>query len=131
MTEQDLNQANVHAAFQHERGETVPERMRTKPLIEAASGSGFLEGRPGAAFGQMRQNPPTGKEPSRTLVRFPDLPQHRQQRFGQRQRPLFVALPDHPTDFAVPSKIRTSEALSARASLMRNPEFSNKPNSIS
>ena len=43
MPQQDLNQANIHAPLEHERGETVPERMRTKPLIEATGGPGFLE----------------------------------------------------------------------------------------
>ena len=35
------------------------------------------------------------------------------------------------TDFAKPSKIRTSVALRANASPIRNPEFSSSPNSIS
>lgn len=96
MSHEDLNQTDIHTPFEHPRGETVPERMGAKPLIEAASGAGFLEGPSGAAFREMREDSPTGKEPMRAFVRLPDQAEHRQQSFRQRQRSLLIALPDHP-----------------------------------
>ena len=43
MSEQDLNDADVHAALEHVRGEAVSKRVRPKSFVEAALVSRFVE----------------------------------------------------------------------------------------
>jgi hypothetical protein len=42
----------------------------------------------------MGRRSPTGKEPPLAVVGFPDLAEHLEDRFGQRENPLFISLAD-------------------------------------
>ena len=95
MSEQDLDDADVHALLEHVRGETVSKRVRPKPLVEAALVSRFVEGESCGCIRHVRDDATTGKQPFPTAVCLPDRPQHIQNRLGQRQRPFFVSLADH------------------------------------
>ena len=43
MSEQDLDNADVHASLQHVRGEAVPERVRPELVMKAALVSRLVE----------------------------------------------------------------------------------------
>ena len=98
MSEQDLNDADVHALREHVRGETVSKRVRPEPIVEAALVSRLVERESCGSVGHVRDDATTGKQPSLAAVRLPDRSQHLQNRFGKRQRPLFVSLADHAQD---------------------------------
>ena len=42
VSQQHLDDADVHALFQQVRGEAMPQRMRPEAMIEAALASGFV-----------------------------------------------------------------------------------------
>ena len=46
------------------------------------------------ASGRWRHQTPTGKEPLRAAVDLPDLAEHLEDRFGQRENPFLVPLPE-------------------------------------
>jgi len=92
MSEQDLDQPDVHSSLEQVRGEAVAERVRSKSVVEAALASRFMERVPSCGIGQVGDDSVTGEEPLLAAVRLPDLSEHLQNRFGQRERPFFVAL---------------------------------------
>ena len=94
MSEQDLNDADVHALREHVRGETVSKRVRPKPVVEAALVSRFIERESCGSIGHVRDDAATGKQPPSAAVRLPYRSQYLQNRLGQRQRPLLVSLAD-------------------------------------
>ena len=91
MSEQDLDDADVDAALEQVRGEAVAERVRSKMGIKAALIPRLEEGGTCRGIGQVA---PAGKEPSGAAVRLPDLAEHLQDGFGQRQDPFLVTLAD-------------------------------------
>jgi hypothetical protein len=92
MSEQDLDDADVNTPLKHVRGEAVPERMRSEVAVEAALASSLTESGPGRRVWQVRNNSPTGEEPSLAPMGLPDFPKHVQNRFGQREGPFLVSL---------------------------------------
>src|SRR6516225_1983567 len=94
MPEQDLDDANVHAALEHVRGEAVAQRVRSEVGAKTA-GIACLDER--GACGRIRQmghRSPAGKEPLPAAVGFPDLAEHLENGFGQWEDALFVSLAD-------------------------------------
>lgn len=94
MSQKNLDDADVHTLREHVRGKTVPERVRSKPIVEAALASRLIEREPRSGVGQVRDEATTGEQPLPATVELPDIPKHLKNRFGQRQRPLFVAFAD-------------------------------------
>lgn len=95
MSQQNLDEANVHTSLQHVRGEAVPQRVRHEAFVETALASSLVESGPCGGIGKVSDDPPTGKQPLFTAVGLPDLSKHVQHRFGQRESSLLVALSDH------------------------------------
>ena len=95
MSQQNLDDADVHASLQQVRGEAVPKRVRTETMIEAALASGFDESRSCGAVTKRRDDRLTGKQPVLAAMGLPDLPQHVQHRLGQRESTFLVAFADH------------------------------------
>ena len=94
MSEQDLDDADVDAALEQVRGEAVAERVRPKMGIKATLIPRREEGGTCRGIGQVGQQTPAGKEPSGAAVRLPDLAEHLQDGFGQRQDSFLVTLAD-------------------------------------
>ena len=94
MSQQNLDEANVHAPLEHVGGEAVAERMRPELGVKAALAAGLVEGGAGGGIGQVRQQTPTGKEPLGAAVGLPEVAEHLQDGCGQRQDPFFVSLAD-------------------------------------
>jgi hypothetical protein len=94
MSQQDLDNADVHATLEHVRGEAVPERVRPKPLVEAALVPRLDESGPRGGVGQVGNQTPTGKKPAPAAMDLPDLAEHLEDRVGQGENPLLVSLPD-------------------------------------
>ena len=92
MSEQDLDNANVHAPLEHVRGEAVPERVRPELVIEAALGSRLLESGSRRRVRQVRNNSSAGEQPSVAPVGLPDFSKHAQNRFRQREGSFLVSL---------------------------------------
>ena len=61
VSQQDLDNTDVHASLEHVRGEAVPERVRPELVVEAALASRLIESGPRRRVGQVRNNPPTGE----------------------------------------------------------------------
>ena len=95
MSQQNLDDAYVHAVFQQVRGKAVSERVRPESMIEAALASCFDESIPRGGVGKRSDNPLTGKQPAWTAMCLPDLSQHFQHGFGQWESTLLVAFADH------------------------------------
>jgi hypothetical protein len=98
MSEQDLDNPDIHATLKHVRGKAVAERVRPELVVEAALASRFCESSSCGGIGQVRGATTTGKYPSLTAVDLPDLTKHCQDRFGQRKHSLLVSLADHVQD---------------------------------
>lgn len=95
MSEQNLDNTDVHAPLQQMRGEAVPERVRSKVVVEAALASSLTESGSGRRVWQVRHNSSTGEEPSLAPMGLPDFPKHVQNRFGQREGPFLVPFANH------------------------------------
>ena len=95
MSEKELDDADVHAALQHVRGEAMPERVRPEFVVKAALASRLVESRSCGRVGQVGHGSATGEQPPLAAVGLPNLPQHLHDRFGQWERPLLVSLADH------------------------------------
>jgi len=61
MSQQNLDDANVHASLQQVRGEAVPQRVRPEAMIKAALVSGFDESISCGGLGQRSDDLLTGK----------------------------------------------------------------------
>ena len=59
MSEQDLNNANVHALLEHVRGEAVPERVRPEFIMKAALVSRLVESPSCGRVGQVSDDSAT------------------------------------------------------------------------
>ncbi len=92
MSQQDLDEADVDAALEQVRGEAVAERVRPKAGVKATLDACQMEGGACRGIRQVGQATPTGKEPPGAAVNLPDLAEHLQDRFGQRQDSFLVAL---------------------------------------
>jgi hypothetical protein len=92
MSQQDLDDADVHATVEQVRGEAVAERVGPKAGIETTLRPRLEEGGAGRSVGQVSLQTPTGKEPPGTPMGHPDLAEHSQDGFGQRQDAFLVAL---------------------------------------
>jgi len=96
MPEQDLDDPDVHAALEHVGGEAVTQRVGPEIGVEAAGIPGLGEGGPCGRVGQVGRQSPAGKEPPRAAVGFPDLAEHLEDGFGQRENTLLIPLADDP-----------------------------------
>ena len=94
MPEQDLDDADVDAPLEHVRGEAVTQRVRPEIGVKAAGVARLNERGTCGRIGQVGHRSPTGKEPPPAAVGFPDLAEHLEDRFGQRENALFVSLAD-------------------------------------
>ena len=94
MPEQNLDDADVHASLKHVRGKAVAERVRSKVLIEAALVPRLHERVPHARVGHVGHHALTGEEPLLAAMDLPNLAEHLEDRLGQRENPLLVALSD-------------------------------------
>jgi len=95
MSEQDLNNSDVHALFKHVRGEAVAERVRPELVVEAALVSRFVERVACGGVGQVCDDAATWEQPSSAAANLPDLSKHVENRLGQRKGSLFVPFADH------------------------------------
>ena len=95
MSQQNLDDADVHALLQHVRGKAVPKRVWPKTIIEAALASSLDESDACGGIGKMADDSPTGEQPAFATVCLPDLAKHLQDRLGQRESSLAISLPDH------------------------------------
>ena len=95
MSQQNLDDANVHASLKQVCGEAMAKRVGSKSMIEAALASRFDESVSRAGVGKRSGDPLAGEQPALAAMRLPDLSQHFQHGFGQRQSTLFVAFADH------------------------------------
>ncbi len=98
MAEQDLDDPDVHAPLEHVRGEAVTQRVRPEIGVKAAGIPRLDECGPCGRIGQVGCQSPAGKEPLPAAVGFPDLTEHLEDRFGQRQNTLLVPLADDAQD---------------------------------
>ena len=94
MPEQDLDDADVHSPLEHVRGKAVTQRVRPEIGVETAGVARLNERGACGRIGQVGQWSPAGKEPPPAAVGFPDLAEHLEDRFGQRENALFVSLAD-------------------------------------
>jgi len=94
MSQQDLDNADVHASLEHVRGKAVAERVWPEFVIQAALASCFMESKSRCRVGQVGKGSVTGEEPLLAVVRLPDLSKHVQDRLGQRENPFLVSLAD-------------------------------------
>jgi hypothetical protein len=92
--EQDLDDADIDAPLEHVRGEAVTQRVRSEIRVKATGVTRLEERGPRTRIGEMGCRAPAGKEPSPAAVGFPDLTQHLEYWFGQRENPLLVSLAD-------------------------------------
>ena len=95
MAQQNLDDANIHALFQQVRGEAVPKRVRAEAMIEPALASRLDESSSCGAVRQRRDDRLTGKQPASVAMSLPDLPQHVEHHFRQRESAFLVAFADH------------------------------------
>ena len=72
--------------------------MRSEIRVEATGVASFDESGPCGRIGQVSRQSPAGKKPSLAAVGFPDLAEHLEDRFGQRENPLLVSLADDTQD---------------------------------
>jgi hypothetical protein len=79
-------------------------------------------------IGQVGQQTPAGKEPSGAAVRLPDVAEHLQDGFGQRQDPFLVTLADDAEPHLLGIDRRDGQASTAR-SASRSASFSPQWNS--
>src|SRR5271156_2333504 len=93
-TQKDLDDPDVHAALEHVRGEAMTQRVRSEIGVEATGVARLDERGPRGRIGEVGRRSPAGKEPPLAAVGFPDLAEHLEDRFGQRQNPLLVSLAD-------------------------------------
>ncbi len=61
MSQQHLDDSNVHASLEHVRGEAVAERVRPEAIVEAALASCFIESTPRGRIGKVGDDSPTGE----------------------------------------------------------------------
>ena len=59
MSEQDLDDADIHASLEHVRGEAVAQRVWPEAVVETAFASRFVESTPRRGIGQMRDDSAT------------------------------------------------------------------------
>src|SRR5260370_9819857 len=94
MPEQDLDDPDVDAPLEHVRGEAVTQRVRPEIGVKAAGVPRLDERRPCGRIGQVGRQSPAGKKPPPVAVGSPDLAEHLEGRFGQRENTLLVSLAD-------------------------------------
>ena len=94
MAEQDLDDPDVHAPLEHVRGEAVTQRVRPEIGVKAAGLPRLDERGPRGRIGQVGRQPAARKEPPLAAVGFPDLPEHLEDRLGERENTLLVSLAD-------------------------------------
>ncbi len=121
MPERDLDDADVFASLEHVCGEAVTQRIRPEIGIRTAGVACLDERGTSGRIGQVGQWSPTGKERAPTPVGFPDLAEHLEDRFGQRENALFVSLPLPTTRGSTTCFESTAETGSVTASVMRKP----------
>ena len=95
MSEQHLDDADVHALLEHVRGKAVAQRVRPELVVEAALASRLLESGPCRGVGQVRDDATTGKQPRPAAMDLPDLSKHLQDGVCQREGPLLVPFADN------------------------------------
>jgi len=95
VSEQDLDDADIHAPLEHVSGKAVTERVRSEIRVEATGVACLDERGPRGCIGQVGRRSPAGKEPLSVAVGFPDLAEHLEDRFGQRENPFLVPLADY------------------------------------
>jgi len=61
MSEQDLDDADVHASLKQVRGKAVPKRVRSELVVEAALASRFIERVACGSIGQVAHDSATGE----------------------------------------------------------------------
>ena len=94
VSEQDLDDADIDAPLEHVRGKAVTQRVRSEIRVEATGVTRLDECGPRGCIGEMGRRSPAGKEPPPAAVGFPDLTEHLEDRFGQRENPLLISLAD-------------------------------------
>src|SRR3954465_12604754 len=94
MPEQDLDDPDVHTPLEHVGGEAVTQRVRPEIGVEPAGVPRLDERGPCRGIGGGGRRPPAGKQPPPAGVDLPDLAEHLEDRFGQREDPLLVSLAD-------------------------------------
>ena len=95
MPQQELDDANVHSSLKHVRGETVTQRVRPEPLVEAALVSRLVGSGPCRGVGQVRDDATTGKQPPPAAMDLPDLSKHLQDGVCQWESSLPVPFADN------------------------------------
>ena len=94
VSEQDLDDADIDAALEHVRGKAVTQRVRSEIGAEATGVTRLGECGPRGCIGEMGRRSPAGKEPPLAAVGFPDLTEHLEDRFGQRENSFLISLAD-------------------------------------
>jgi hypothetical protein len=94
MAEQDLDEPDVHATLEQVSGEAMTERVGPEIGVEAAGVAGLDKRRSCGGIGEMSDQSPAGEEPAPAAVGLPDLAEHLEDRIGQGENPLLVALAD-------------------------------------
>ena len=61
MSQQDLDNADVHAKLEHVRGKAMAERVRSKTTVEAALASRFFKRGVCGGVRKMRDDSPAGE----------------------------------------------------------------------
>src|SRR5580692_12031944 len=81
VSEQDLDDADIDALFEHVRGKAVTQRVRSEIRTEATGVTRLDERGSCRRIGEVGRRSPAGKEPLPAAVGFPDLAKHQQDRF--------------------------------------------------
>jgi len=76
----------------------VAKRVGGEAVVKTAHGPRAVEGHAGRRAGQMRRAGAVGEQPLGMAMGFPDGPKHTEDRLGQGQGPLLVALADDPQE---------------------------------
>ena len=94
MSQQNLDDADVHASLKQVCGEAMAKRVRAELTIEPALASRFNKSIARGRIRQRSDNSLTGEQPTLAAMRPPDVSQHLQHRFRQRESALLVAFAD-------------------------------------
>ena len=76
VSEQHLDDADIHAPLEHVCGEAVTQRVRSEIRVKAAGVARLDERGACGRIGQVGHRSPAGKEPPPAVVGFPDLAEH-------------------------------------------------------
>ena len=92
MSEQDLHDSDVDALFEQLGRKAVAQGVRLEVFVKETFVTRVVECFTNRCARNVSGPVATREEPSGVAMRLPDLTQHLEHRFGERQGKLFVAL---------------------------------------